>query len=219
MLCITRITGFRSGPYTVKQPGTVLQIESQSLEMIVPVRIFDNHLYIRIDFLCRFQNQRLTGFSHQVSAVITPALTAFGLDFYIRFTAGKEKIIQDKVIEMPGCIFSYLLYHLPMFGIGITEGFKVIRFIDRIGDAATHFDSPVEEVLLCLFQGFIGNDQQVTVRLQIDFIDLYLLRDYIPGGVQPRKIFHLLYLICTGINRDFEAPIITGKNGRGDQQY
>ena len=62
-----------------------------------------------------------------------------------------------------------------IYGVGVGECLEIVRLIDGISDSACHFEALREEILLGLFDGFVGHNQQVAVRLELDFVHFQLL--------------------------------------------
>ena len=175
MLITCRVPCFSTGPDTVKELGTFLQIKSQTLKVIIPVGIFDNHLYLRIHFLGRFQHEVTTGLGHQLQAVVRPALHSFCLYFYVGLAAGEEEIIQNKLIKLFRRGFRNLLHHLAVFGIGIAECLETVCLVDGIGNTSSCLYTPVMKEFLCLLQSGILHNQQVPVCFQINLVHFQLL--------------------------------------------
>ena len=139
-----------------------------------------------------------------------PALVTFCLDVDIGLAAGEEEVVEDEIVKVLGCVFGYFLYLLPMFGVGIGEGLEAVRLVDRVGDTASDFYASVLEELLCLFQCFVRNNQQVAVCFQINLVYFYLAGDNGPGRIQPMQVFHFFYFVSPRIDGYFKALVIAG---------
>ena len=126
--------------------GSVFQIESQTLEMIVPVRVFDDYTNIWIYFFSRFYNQVFAGFGHEFETVAGPAHIAFCGNTKITFTAGKKEIIQNKIVKKTGGVFGYFLYFFPMLRIAVTKSLKKIRLVYGICDTSAHLYAVCPEI-------------------------------------------------------------------------
>ncbi len=142
--------------------------------MFIPIGIFDHHLNIRVHGFCRVQDQFNCCILHQFQAVFCPAFFFFCRDTQVAFTIGEEEIIQDDFIKKTGCVGGYLLYFCTVVGIGITERFKIVAFVDGIGDATRHFNAPVPEKVNRCFQCFFINHQQIPVGFQVNLIHMNL---------------------------------------------
>ena len=75
----------------------------------------------------------------------------------------------------------YLLHHFSMLGIRVAESFKAIGFIYGIGNTTGGFNAFGLEEFLSLIQCSIVHNQQVAMGFQIDFVDIQLTGDNIPG--------------------------------------
>src|SRR5512139_3067291 len=91
------VPGFGAGIDSVKYFGLCFKIKAESLEVLVPVWILDDHFYIWIYSFGRPYYKVLCGFSHQVQTILRPASVAFILYSAIGFTVCKEKIIEDEL--------------------------------------------------------------------------------------------------------------------------
>ena len=72
-------------------------------------------------------------------------------------------------------MFSNMLHHLAMLGIGVAKSFEAIRFIDSIGYTTSNLNTSLLEEFFSLFQSGIVYQQQITMRFQINFINFQLL--------------------------------------------
>src|SRR5665647_692345 len=78
---------FGTGIDTVKYFGLCFKIKAESLKVLVPVWILDDHFYIWIYSFCRPYDKVLRGFSHQVQTILRPASIAFIIYSVVGFTA------------------------------------------------------------------------------------------------------------------------------------
>ena len=111
----------------------------------------------------------------------------------------------------------YLLHHLPMLGVRIAEGLKIIALVDGKGDATSHFEALFREEFLRLLDRRIVHNQQVAMRLQIDLVHIQLTGDGRPRLTQPLLVLHLLNLRSTHIHRHLEV-LVLGSHRRHHHQ-
>ncbi len=162
--------------------------------MVVPVGVFDHYFDVRIYPFGRGDHQVTGGFFHQFQAVLRPALLPLGRDTEIAFAAGEEKVIEDQLVEIAGGIFNDLPHLGPVFRVGIAKGFKPVAFVNGKGDASGSFHTPGFEKGFCLVKGFLVDDHQVAVGLQVNFIHCHLVRHVIPHPGKPFFVAHFLGL-------------------------
>ncbi|MCR6655374.1 MAG: hypothetical protein NVV63_06030 [Opitutus sp.] len=61
----------------------------------------------------------------------------------------------------------------------------------------------------------VVDDEEIAVRLEVDFVDLDLLLDDGPRVAEPSGVFHFLDLVGAHVNGGAEVLIVTGKRGGG----
>ena len=149
--------------------------------MLVPVRIFDDHLGARIHRLGGSDDQLAPRVFHQLEPELRPAARALGGDVGIRLRGDEEKIVEDDLVEVPRGQLGDLLHEGPVRRIRIAEGAEV-EFGRRAGegDAAGDAHAVIEEEFFhVLDQGLI---RQVTVAMgfDVDLVDLELAADPCP---------------------------------------
>ena len=218
MLVARRVTGFRTGPHAVKDLWAVLQVEAKTLEMVVPVRILDDDLDLWIDGLRRTDDQVPARFVHEFQAILRPAPVTFRGDFDILLATGEEKVVQEELVEVSGRVLGNLLDHRPVLGIGVTEGFEIVRLIDGVSDTARHLKALGQEELLGLLQGGVVNQQEVAVGFKVDLVHVQLAGNGLPGRLEPLRVFHLFHLVRPHVHGNFEILVMRpGGNGQ-DQE-
>ena len=82
--------------------GFRLQIEAQTLKVLVPVRVLDHHLHFRIDRFRRLDDECARGFIQKIEPESSPALGSFGADAVFALAVGEEKIVENDFVEQPG---------------------------------------------------------------------------------------------------------------------
>ena len=176
--------------------------------MIIPVRIFDDDLHLRIDGLCRTYHQILGCIVHQGEPIFCPRLLSFGCNLHRTLAAGEEEIVEQKLVEMACSHLCNVLYCLAMLGIRVAEGLKLIGLVDGVGDTACHLNALFLEKLLGLLQCSVIDNQQVTMGLEIDLVNIQLTGDGGPCRLQPLGILHLVDLIGTHIHRHLKIVVL-----------
>ena len=101
-----------------------------------------------------------------------------------------------------------VLYCLAMLRIRVAEGLKFVGLVDGVGDTACHLNALFLEKLLGLLQCGVIDNQQVTMGLEIDLVNIELTRDGSPCRLQPLGILHLVDLIGTHIHRNFKIVVL-----------
>lgn len=68
-----------------------------------------------------------------------------------------------------------LAYLLSVFRIRVAESLEAVAFVDCISDTSGSLDASFIEEFLCLLECRIVNDEEVTVCLEIDLVNIKLL--------------------------------------------
>ena len=140
VLCRTRVARLRACPDAIKIGRLFLKIEAKAVEMIVPIGIFHNDLYLGVHLLSGVYHQFTPRISHQAEPILRPALTTPFLrrNLIIVLQVDEKEIVKDEVIKESGGVLSHLSHHLPLVASGVAVGFKVGRLGAGIGDATSH---------------------------------------------------------------------------------
>ena len=127
VLSRTWVAGFCTCPETIEIEGLFLKVESESVEMVVPVGIFDDDLHLWIDRLGRIHYEFAPSISHEPESVLCPALAALLLrgNLIIVLQINEEEVVEDEVIEVLGGVFRNLLDLLALVLTGIAVGLEV----------------------------------------------------------------------------------------------
>ena len=104
VLCRTGVAGLGARPEAVEVGGLLLEVEAQSVEVVVPVGVFDDDLHLRVHGLRRVHHQLAAGIGHQPQAVVRPALAALRADLVVVLQVDEEKVVEDDVIKKTGCV-------------------------------------------------------------------------------------------------------------------
>src|SRR5665647_1082125 len=206
------IPGFGTGIDTVKYFGIFFKIKDESLKVLVPVWILDDHFYIWIYSFCRPYDKVLCNFSHQVQTILCPTSITFIIYGVVGFTICKEKIIEDDLIKILCCVFSNFLCFFTMLGIIITKRLEITGLYGGISNPSGYFYALVVEKLLGNVQRLLVNNKKITVSLKINFIDFYLSANLRPSWFEIICcIGHLTYILSRAINRYFKVLVLLGK--------
>ena len=141
VLCRGGVAGLRARPDAVEVCRLLLEVEAQTVEMVVPVGIFDDDLYLRIHLLGGFHHELPAGVGHQPEAVLRPALRALGGNLVIVLQVDEEEVVEDKVIEELRRILSHLFHNLTFVRSGVAVSLEVGRLAAGVGDAAAHLEA------------------------------------------------------------------------------
>jgi hypothetical protein len=98
-----------------------------------------------------------------------------------------------------------LSYFLPMLRVGIAESLKKIALVDCEGNASGSLDSAVMKELLHPLHSLFVDDNQISVRLEVNLVDFDLLGDLLPSRFEPAEISHFAYFIRSCVNGNFEV--------------
>ena len=188
------------------------------MEVVVPVRVFDNHLHLGIDSLGRLHHQFTTSVSHESEPIVRPTLVTLGGYLVIVLQVDEEEIVEDKVIKEPGCIFRYLLHLLPFLLSCITIGLEIRGLRASEGDTATHFKTFLQEEFLHFEKGLLRNGVSITVCLDINLVEVHLTTHCLPGRLKELVILHPCHILCPDIGRHLEVLILSCLNGCYSQQ-
>ena len=209
VLVATWIARFGSCPHAIEDKRSVLQVEAQTCEMVIPVRVFDDDLYLGIYSLCRTHHQVTASLIHQLQAIFSPSHVAFGSNFCWTLATCKEEVVEQELIEMLRCMLGNVLHNFPVLRVRVAECFKIIALVNGISDTASYFQSLLEEEVLRFLKGSIIHNQQVTMCLQINLIHIQLFRDSLPSRFQPLSVFHLVHLVGANINRHLKVSVLS----------
>ena len=135
-----RVAGLRAGPDAVEDLRPPFEVEAEALEVVIPVRVLDDDLDLRVDGLRGADDQVAAGLVHPLQAVFGPAPVPLGGDFHVLLAAGEEEVVQEELVEMPGRRLGHFLHPFPVLRVRVAEGFEIVRFADGVGDAAGDLD-------------------------------------------------------------------------------
>ena len=218
MLVARRVTGFRAGPHAVEDLGAPFEVEAEALEIVIPVRVLDDALDLRVDGLRGADDQVAAGLVHPLQAVRGPAPVPLGGNLHVLLAAGEEEVVQEQLVEVAGRRLGHLLHPFPVFRVRIAEGFEVVRLADGVRDAAGDLEALLLEELLGLLERGVVDQEHVAVRLQVDLVHVQLAGDGLPGGFEPLGVFHLFHFIRADIDGNGEILVLGLRGGRQDKE-
>ena len=185
--------------------------------MVVPVRVFDDDLDLRVDGPRRPHHQVPPGIVHLGQPEFRPGAVALRGDIAIGFAVREEEVIEDELVEVPGGELDNVFELLPVLGVRVAIRFELVGLADRHRDAAGDLDALAQEELLGLVQGRRVHHHHVARRLQIDLVHLHVLGHGFPVALQPRGVVHLPRLINTAVEGDVEILVVVSAGKGGDK--
>ena len=121
MLFALRVARLCAGIDTVEGPGTAFQVETQTVKMVIPVWIFDNHLTLRVYAMGWLYNHFPADLVEQIHPEITPRTITLRLDTEVALAVCEIIVVEHNLVEIAGRQFGDVLDHLQMLGIAIAE--------------------------------------------------------------------------------------------------
>ena len=208
MLRRTRVARLGACPEAVEVEGLLLQVEAQSVEVVVPIGVFDDDLHLRVDGLGRVDHQLASGIGHQAQAVFGPASGAFCRNLVVVLQVDEEEVVEDEVVEEPGGIFRHLAHLLALVFACIAVGLEVGGFRTGVGDAAAHLQALGEEKLLHLLHGLFVHREGIAVRFEVDLVQVHLRAHGLPGFVQELVVSHPGHVLGADVGRYLEVLVL-----------
>ena len=219
LVAADRIAGLSARIYAVEMLRTIVKVEAQGREMVVPVGIFDDDLALGIDGVCRAEDDVLRRILHELKAVLGPAPVSLGLDAVFALAVVEKEVVENDFVEEARRVLCDLL------GLGALDRVAVAVCLERVGladgicDAAGDLKSLLLEELDGFLQGWTVDYELVAVSLEIDLVHLHLGGNDVPGGIQPMLVRHPLHLVSAGIDGYLEVLVIgAGLCGYGRSQ-
>ena len=143
--------------------------------MVIPVRILDDYLHLRIHLSCRFEDEVLSCLSHNLESVLCPAHVSLSSDVIFRFCTCVEEVVENELVKVLCSVLRYLLHLLSVLRVGVAECLETIAFVNGVGDASGCLDAFLLEELLGLVECGVIDNQKVAMRLKVDFVHIKLL--------------------------------------------
>ena len=204
MLGRSGIARLSACPDAVEVLGLLLQVEAQSVEVVVPVGVLHNHLHLGVHLLGRTHHQLATSIGHQTQSVFRPTLRALGSYLVVVLQVDEEEIVENKVIEQFCGVFGHLFYYLALVSTGIAVGLEISRLTTCVSNASAHLQSLREEELLHLQHGFLVYGEGITMGLQIDLVEIHLSAHGLPCLVEELVVGHPRHILCTDVGGNLE---------------
>ena len=117
LVAVHRVARLGPGVDPVEVLRLGLEVESQVLEVVIPVRVLDDDLHVRIDRPCRLHHQGSPGFVHLLEPEGRPAPAAFRADAEVALAAREEEVVEDDLVEVPRRELDDLLQSPAVLGI------------------------------------------------------------------------------------------------------
>ena len=211
MLGRCRVARLRTSPEAIEIERFLLEVEAEAMEMVVPVRILDDDLYLRIHLLRGIHNEFTPGIGHQSQTILRPTFPTplLGGYLFIVLQIDEEEVVEDKVIEELSCIFRHLLHLLPLHRTSITVSLEVGGFRTGIGYATTHLKALREEEFLHFRHRLLVHGEGVAVGFQIDLVEIYLHTHRLPGLVEELVVGHPRHVLRPDVCRHLEVFILS----------
>ena len=176
--------------------------------MLIPVRVFDDHLDVWIDGSGRPQHEVLRDLAHRIETILRPAPRAFGRDVGVAFAGIEEEIVEDHFVEVFGGEFRGLFAFLAVGGIFVIEGAE-LPALAAGGErhAARNDDALGLEFLLDGLDLRVGGKQVVAIDFDVDLIEFELAADAVVFLLEDFGIGKLLGGVDHHIDRGAEILV------------
>ena len=183
--------------------------------MLVPVRVFDDHLDLGIHGLGGADDEVPADIVHQREAEIRPAPVALCRDVGVPFRGDEGEVVEDELVEMTRGQLGDVLREGPVLGIGVAKGAPDgVAGLVGVRDPARDPDAVIyEKPLHRLDQSLVG-DVPVAMRFDIDLVDLHLAADARPLPIEATGLGEGLHHGHGNVDRDREVPVVPGRRGR-----
>ena len=172
------IAGLGAGIDAVEHARLAVEIVAQALEMLVPVRIFDDHPDVRVHGAGRAEDELLADLAHLVEPILGPATGAAGGDVGVALRGVEEEIVEDHLVEMMGDQADGALAFGAVGGAFIIERAELAALAaGGEGDPARSLDAVRLEPGLDPLELVVGGEDMVAIGLDIDLVEAQLRRD------------------------------------------
>ena len=213
------VAGLGAGVDAVEDPRLRLEVEARVGEVLVPVRVLDDDLDLRVHRLRRPHDQALRGLLHQVEAEGTPAARALGLDVALGLRGREEEVVEDQLVEEARREADDLLDVLPVGRARVAELLELEALVGDQGDPARRLDPPALEEALGLQHGLAVVRDPAAVGLEVDLADLQVLREGLEVLLEPVALRHATDVVHPAVDGQLEVAVARGlgHGGRGQQ--
>ena len=198
----------------VEDPRLGLEVEPGVREVLVPVRVLDHDLDLRVDGLRRGDDQALRGLLHEVQPELAPAARALRLDVALPLRRGEEEVVEDQLVEEAGREPHHLLDVLAVGGVGVAELLELEALVGDERDPARGLDPPALEEPLGLQHGLAVVRDPAAVHLQVDLADLQVLRERLEALLEPVSLGHAADVVHAAVDGELEVAVARGLGQR-----
>ena len=166
------------------------EVVAEPVEVLVPVRIFDDHPDAGILLLRGAEHQVARRLAHFGQAVLRPAAVALGGDVGVALHRVEEKVVEDHLVEMARGEARGALALGAVGGVLIVEGAELSARPAAGGerDPTRRLDALRLKLALDGFELGVGREETVAVGLDVDLVELELRGD---AGEIPREILRI----------------------------
>ena len=184
------------------------EIEAKAVEMLVPVRIFDDDASARI-FLVRGTEDQITAdLAHFGDAVVGPAAIALRRNVRVALGGVEEEVVEDHLVEVPRDEPDGALAFRSVRGTLVIEGPELPARSSR-GEryAARCLNAMRFELALHGVKVRVSGELPITIGLDVDLIEFELRGDAREVAVERRRIGQPLSVVNRHVDRDTEVLI------------
>ncbi|OPZ75338.1 MAG: hypothetical protein BWY82_00322 [Verrucomicrobia bacterium ADurb.Bin474] len=136
------IAGFGAGVDAVEKERFLLQVEAEVMEVLIPVRVFDDHFNLRVDRLCRFDDLGPCEIGELLHPEIRPGPVSLLLNAKVTFAVREVEVVEDDLVKQGGGEGDDVVHLFALFRIGVAECAEMIRFAADQGDPPGDLDPP-----------------------------------------------------------------------------
>ena len=207
LLCEDGVARLVAGVDPVEDARLGLEVEASVGEVLVPVRVLDHDLDLRVRLPGRPDDHVLRGLLHQREAEVAPAARPLRLDAALALAGREEEVVEDQLVEERGREAHHLLEVPAVLGVRVAERLELPALVEHGRDPAGGPDTTALEELLRLQHRVAVDDHHAAVRLQVDLADLELLREHVEVPGQPVPVGHLPHVAGRTVDRQLEVAV------------
>src|SRR6185312_8109993 len=167
-----------TGVDVIEHLRLAIEIEAEALEVLIPVRVLDDHLDVRVDAASRPEDHVLRHVPHLAQPVLGPALRALGADVRIAARVVEGEVIEHHGIEMARRHAHGALGRCDVLRILVIERAERAALVGR-GERDASIDADAacpEEARDPPERGRIG-EYAAAVLLEVHLVEMHLAPD------------------------------------------
>src|SRR6185437_5224996 len=181
---------------------------AEPLEMLVPVRVLDDHLDVRVGAARRPKDEVLCHLPHLAQPVLGPALRAFGADIGVATRVVEREVIEDHGVEVARRLTDGAPRRGDVLRVLVIEGAKrpsLIRggqrdaAIDRDAVRAKETRDPIERRRI--------GEEAAAVVLEVHLVEVDLAPDAVELLLQHLRVGELVGGEHRDVDRDTEVLV------------